>query len=393
MRFATCITAFLLFLTVVSSSFAQHLTSAKLYLQQRQYEKAEASALKAVEKDPDDEEAWFVLGKTRYEVRKYADMVKAFEKSAALKPDEYKTEIGQYRLKVWADMYNAGIKMYNRGRDSASYFQAAVDSFQLAIVARPESLQTYYVCALAYYGNKQTDQAIQILNVSLQHNPKSVKELELLGKLHLQVAREKETAKDSAGSEQEYLSAIATFEKLYEADPANTENMIRLMELYQQVGMSEKALAMTHDALAADPNNAYLHFADGVFLLKQNKFEESIEQLKKALELSPDPSVPLVEDATYNLGVAYLNWGVAMKAAEDQRVEAAIKSGKGKDVKEDLSYKKKYEMAVPYLEESTQKKGNDISLWQQLGKLYANLNRMDKMKRAFAVVDSLMKGN
>jgi len=394
MKCAAWFAVFLLLSTAASLSIAQHLTSAKLYLQQRQYEKAEASALKAVEKDPEDEETWFVLGRASYEVKKYVQMVEAFNKAAALDPEEHKSEIGQYRLKVWGDSYNAGIKAYNRGRDSASYFQAAIDSFQTAIVARPESLQTYYVCALAYYGNKQIDQAIQILNVSLQHNPKGIEELELLGKLHLVLAREKEAANDVDGSKQENLSALSSFEKLYDLDTSNIENMIRLMELYQQVGMSEKAITMTRDALVADPNNAYLHFAHGVFLLKQDKFEESIEQLKKALELSPDPKDPLVEDATYNLGVAYLNWGVAMKAAEDEKAEAAMKGGKGaKDVKEDLSYKKKYEAALPYLEESTRRKGDDITLWQQLGKIYANLNKLDKMKEAFAVVDSLTKGH
>ncbi len=394
MRCAACIAVFLLLLTVVPSSIAQHLTSAKLYLQQRQYDKAEASALKAVERDPDDEDAWFVLGRASYEVKKYAQMVEAFEKAATLDPEEHKSEIGQYRLKVWADSYNAGTRLYNHGRDTASYFQSAVDSFQTAIVARPESLQTYYVCALAYYGNKQIDKAKQVLNVSLQYNPKGIKELELLGKLQLLLAREKEAANDEDGSKQEYLSALSSFEKLYDFDPSTIENMIRLMELYQRLGMSEKAFAMTRDALVADPNNPYLHFAEGVFLLKQDKFEESIEHLKKVLGLNNDPNDPNVEDAIYNMGVAYLNWGVSMKAAEDKRVEAAMKGGRGaKDVKEDLSYKKKYEAALPYLEESTRRKGDDITLWQQLGKIYANLNKLDKMKRAFAVVDSLTKGN
>ena len=392
MKCTACFTVFLLLVATSSTSIAQHLTSAKLYLQQQQYEKAEASALKAVDKDPEDEEGWFVLGRARYELKKYREMVDAFDKAIAIDPKEHKNEIGQYRLKVWADSYNAGVRLYNKGRDTASYFQSAVDSFQTAIAVMPDSLRVYYVCALAHYGNQDVNKAIQVLNASLNKNPNGMDELELLGRLHLQLGRDKAAASDTAGSKQEYALAQETFEKIYALDPTNIENIMRLMELYEQLGMREKALAMTRDALVNDPGNGLLRFAHGVFLLKQDKFEESIEELKKVLELGSELGESTIEDATYNLGVAYLNWGVAMKEADDKRIEAAMKKG-NKNVKEDLSYKKKYEEALPYLEEATRMKRNDVTLWQQLGKVYANLNRLEDMKRAFAVVDSLMKGN
>ena len=170
-------------LMFVSLASAQFLTTAKLAFSLRQYEKAEASALKATEKDPTDEEAWFVLGKSRYELKKYPLMVEAFDKAASIDLEEHKEEIRSYRLKVWADSHNAGIKFYTLGRDSASYFQNAIESFKNAIVAMPESTRTYYVCALAYYGNKQPDEAIKVLNTSLAKGPKA-DELKLLGRLH-----------------------------------------------------------------------------------------------------------------------------------------------------------------------------------------------------------------
>jgi tetratricopeptide (TPR) repeat protein len=73
-------------LLLVSITYAQYLTSAKLYLRQLQFDKAEASAAKAAEKDPDDGEAWFVLGKARYELKKYPAMIEAFDKAVVLDP-------------------------------------------------------------------------------------------------------------------------------------------------------------------------------------------------------------------------------------------------------------------------------------------------------------------
>ncbi|HCV43765.1 MAG TPA: hypothetical protein DGH68_09805, partial [Bacteroidetes bacterium] len=62
---------------IASLTNAQYLTTAKLALQQMQFEKAEASAMIAVEKDPEDADAWFVLGKARFALHKYPQMIEA----------------------------------------------------------------------------------------------------------------------------------------------------------------------------------------------------------------------------------------------------------------------------------------------------------------------------
>ena len=384
----------LLMLTTGSYTSAQHLTSAKLYLKYNQFQEAEASAIKAVEKDPDDEEAWFVLGQARYMLKKYPQMVEAFDKAVAIDPEEHKSEIRNYRLKVWADSYNSGVGMYNRGRDSSVFFQSAIKAFQNAIVSMPDSLQTYYVCALAYYGNNQIDEAIKVLETSLKKNSNQVDELNLLGKVHLRLAQEKTEAKDEVGSNQEYRAAQTAFERIFQLDRSNIENIKNLMGTYEQLGEADKALALTRDALVTDPSNRTLRYAYGVYLLKQEKFDESIAELKKVLDGVSGGTEELTKDATYNLGVAFLNWGVALKAEADKKAEEALKAKKGgKEVKEDLSYKEKFRDALPYLEKSVEGRRDDVNLWQQLGRMYGNLNMMDKMKKAFAVVDSLTKGN
>ncbi|MBM2839771.1 MAG: tetratricopeptide protein [Bacteroidetes bacterium] len=376
-------------LLFVSFASGQHLTSAKLYYSLKQYDKAEASALKAVEKDPDDEEAWYVLGKSRFELKKYPEMIQAFDKAAKLDSAEHKEEINAYRLKVWADSFNEGIKYYNLGRDSSAYLPKAIESFNTALVAMPDSTRTYYVLALAHYGNKQPDEAIKALNKSLE---KSVRpeELKLLGQLHTHLARQKADAKDEAGSKQEYLAAIEAYEKLYQLDRMNTDNILILIDLYQLLGMSDKALTLTRDAVAFDPENRAFRYIYGVFFIKQEKYAEGIEQLNKAVEGVTDSSDQMFSDAITNFGVAYLNWGVALKKESEAKAEEAAKAKK-KNYKEDLSYKEKFKAAVPYFERATQLNPKDASAWQQLAKLYANLNMSDKATAAFKKFDDLNK--
>ncbi len=392
-RYCFLIVTFLMLITG-SHTIAQHLTSAKLYLKLNQFQEAEASAIKAVGKDPDEEEAWFVLGQARYMLQKYPQMVEAFDKAAAIDPEEHKSEIHNYRMKVWADLYNKGVGLYNRGRDSSLFFQSAIEAFQNAIVSMPDSLQTYYVCALAYCANNQFDEARKVLETSLKKNSNQVEELNLLGKVHLRFAQEKAEAKDEVGSNQEYRTAQTAFEKIYQLDRSNVENIKNLMAIYELLGEADKALALTRDALVTDPGNRTLRYAYGVYLLKQEKFDESIAELTKVLDGDSGGADELTEDATYNLGVAFLNWGVAIKAEAEKKAEEASKAKKGgKEAKEDLTYKEKFKDALPYLERSVEKRSDDVNLWQQLGRMYGNLNMMDKMKKAFAMVDSLTKGN
>ena len=125
-------------------------------------------------------------------------------------------------------------------------------------------------------------------------------------------------------------------------------------------------------------------YAFGVFLLKKEEYPGAVEQFTKALEIDPSYS-----DASYNLGVAYLNWGVSIKAAGDKASESQKKGSK--PLKEDTSYKEKFKQALPYLEQGVQMRPDDAVLLTQLARLYAILNMPDKSRAAFEKADKLMK--
>ncbi|MBI5474493.1 MAG: tetratricopeptide repeat protein [Ignavibacteriae bacterium] len=387
---------FVVSVALVSVANAQHLTSARLYLKLRQFEQAEASAEKAVAKDPDDEEAWYVLGQIRFELKKYSTMVDAFDKSLAVKP-EYKDEIYRYRLKVWADTYNAGVKYYTAGQqtDSVAKFQTAIDSFTVAVKAMPDSSTTYYVLGLSQYATKNYDKAIEALSTCVEKDPKRTDAMKLVGQIHLQSAREKNEAKDSVGAQKEYLLAAAAYEKLYAADPKTTDNIIALIDVYERAKMSDKALNLTSNCVKENPNNRICRFAYGVYLSKQTKYDQSVEQFKAVIDAEPNNQDELYKDAVYNLGVANLNWGVQIKEAADKKAEeeAKLKKGKKKNDKivEDYSYKEKFKAALPYFEKTAQYRTDDPAIYQQLGKIYANLNMTKEMKEAFDRADKLLK--
>ncbi len=381
-----CLTLFFVF----SSAQSQHLTSAKLYLQQGQYDKAEASAVKAAEKDPEDAEAWYIMGKARYELKKYDAMLEAFSKASLLDPEEYQEEILNYRLKIWAVSHNEGVSYYNKGRDSSAYFQTAIKTFKTGMTAMPDSTQTYYVCALAYYGNKQLDEAIKTLDASLLKRPDQPRELELLARLHSQSAREKTEAKDEAGAKAANAAAISAYEKLWTIDPKNTDNALALIDTYNEMGMKDKSLAFVRDAVDKDPQNRSFRYIFAVYLMNENKTPEAIDQFKMVEAQKPDSVDVIHVNTIYNLGVVNLNWGVAMKKEADDKADEAAKK-KTKGFKEDLSYKEKFKEAADYFKKSAELKPDDPLIWQQLGKLYANLNMPKEAEAAFKKYDELSK--
>lgn len=361
-------------------------TSAKLYMQQKQWQKAEESLMKELAKNDKNEEAWFLLGQTRLEMKKYEGMNEAYTKSLAL-GEVHKAEITRNRLAIWAMNYNEGVAYYNRGRDTAAYYDKSLESFRTAISMEPDSSTTYYVAALAHFAKKDFAGATQKLETALQKKADYADAARFLGQLQYQEAMDKSEAKDEAGSKAALMKATAAFENAYKADPVNPDNITNLIEVYERTKQTDKAMNLTRDAVAKDPKNKLYRYAYGVFQLKQERFPESIEQFQEALKIDPNYG-----DANYNLGVAYLNWGVSMKEEADKKYEADRKANKGKDVKEDMSYKEKFKTALPYLEKSAEMRSEDAALWQQLGKVYANLNMVDKSKAAFEKFDKLTKG-
>jgi tetratricopeptide (TPR) repeat protein len=359
-------------------------TSAKLYMQQKQWQKAEESLMKQVAKNEKDEEAWFLLGQVRLENKNYVGMNEAYTRALGVS-DAHKNEIGRNRLAIWATTYNEGVNYYNRGKDSSAFYDKSLESFKTAIAMQPDSAGTYYVYALSQFAKKDLAGAAASLETAIAKKPDFADAGRFLGQLHYTAAAEKAEAKDAEGAKAEYRKAVTAFELAYKTQPENVDNITNLIDVYERTGQADKAEGLTRDAVKRDPSNKLFHYAYGVFLLKKEKFTEAIAEFSEALKIDP-----AYGDAKYNLGVAYLNWGVSIKQENDRKAELEKKGSKV--TKEDTSYKEKFKASLPYLEESAQLRSEDAALWMQLGRLYAILNMPDKSKGAFEKADKLNKG-
>ena len=374
------------------------ITSARIYVQQKNWPKAEDACLKEIAKNEKNEEAWYTLGQVRYEMRRYPVALDAFTKAASLS-DAHKADVAKYRMVIWQTSFNDGVKFFNAARDTSAYFDTALASFKNAILAEPDSAMTYFVAGRAKLGLKDMKGATDYFETAMTKNPRYAEAASALGDVHYSMGIEKLGQKDQAGADAEFQKSAASYETAYNLAPDNTNTITALIEVLDRTKNPAKALTITRDAIAREPNNKVFRYALGVFLLQQaeglaangqfdsagTRYSDGVDQFKKALDIDP-----AYAEAVYNCGVSYLNWGVTLKSALDKKMESK-KRGTPVDPKDEAAYKEKFKLALPYLEKAVETHGDDVALLQQLGKVYMLMNMSDKSKEVFSKIDKLTK--
>src|SRR5437867_5940350 len=141
-------------------------TSAKLYMSQKQYDKAEDALLKQVAKNPNDEESWYMLGQVRIELKKFSEANQAFDKALSIS-DAHKKEITTNKIAFWGRMLNDGIEAFKRGATQPASYDTAIAKFESAVSFQPDSAYTYYALSLAYSAKKHDAKAIESLEMDL----------------------------------------------------------------------------------------------------------------------------------------------------------------------------------------------------------------------------------
>jgi tetratricopeptide (TPR) repeat protein len=135
------------------------MTSARLYIQRSEWDNALKNLEAEVAKNPNNEEAWYLLGRVRAEKRDFAGMREAFAHAMQV-GQTYATEIHDVTLGYWARHLNAGVEAFNKGRDTAAYYDKAIREFEIAATIMPDSAAAYKDLAFAYLSKGELTKAI-----------------------------------------------------------------------------------------------------------------------------------------------------------------------------------------------------------------------------------------
>ncbi len=351
------------------------LTSAKLYIQQKNYDKAMDLLEQEVQKNPKSDEGYYLLGVVYGEKEEYSKMAEAYDKSLSISKN-FKDNIDQSRQYYWATLFNRGVKSYQSGvnaqeEDSSQvHFSKAANYFEDAIEIIPDSADTYKNLAFVYMNQGKYDKAVEPLR-TLINKEKSVEAYQYLGEiLYEQGNKIKES--DSSAALKSYNEAISILEEGRKTYPNEPKLLLALSNSYIAANKLDVAKDVFKAGVDAEPDNKYYRYNYGVLLLGANEFAEAEKQFLKAIEIDPD-----YENALYNLGVTYVKWGTTLNELADEKGETSTE------------YKDKYRMALPHLEKAAQMKPDDAGLWELLGKVYTVLSMQDDAMNAFNKADEL----
>ena len=344
-------------------------TSAKMYIQQSNYDKAIEQATLAIEKQPTNAEAYFVLGQAYGHKKMFREMNDAFSKSLE-QSQKFAAEIDQHRLKYWIDAFNSGVNAIKQDK-----VNDAIEKFQIATELRPEKIDAYKNLAFAYTQNDQDSMAIETYLYALKNNPDDLEVKYFLGALYYQTEK--------------YEKSIETLQEVLEkANPQTqiyTDALTNIAYAYDLLGDSDKAIETYKTALASTPDDKDLIFNMGRLYSIQDKYEDAIASFKKVLELDPQDF-----ESNLNIGNSYITLADSIsndaKKVDDRG--DPIYSQKVITEKEKMA-ETHFENAIAFLEKAIEIQPDNVNAWTLLGIAYVRSGNAEKGQEAFDKAEEL----
>ncbi len=267
------------------------MTSAKVYLQQKNYAKAEEMLLLAAEKESINPEPSYLLAVEIYSRNKSWDKVAQYlSMSEAIGP-KFADKIKQAREKYWVDNFNQGANGYNglingTAIDAEKVFNSTIQAFENCILLNPAKPEAYSTMAQVYLFKEDFAKGKEFMILATEKNPTDITSLVNLGNIFF---------RDS-----EYDDALVYLNKALEVDPTNLNAIKQIAFVYDAKGEKDRASEAYLEAIKADPENTDLHYNLGVLYFQQEKWQDAANEFIRVTELSP-----LEVDGLFNAGLAY----------------------------------------------------------------------------------------
>jgi tetratricopeptide (TPR) repeat protein len=291
-------------------------------------------------------------------------VLESFDKAVELDGanGEFAKQVPERKEQLYGQVLNQAVEFHNN-----QDWENAIAKYKLASQINPSDTTAVLYGAYASTANQNYPQAITFYDQLIKMGHK--KEDVYKNKIQLLQATE---AKD-----EEVMNTLAEGLKEH---PNSVYLMQEELRYYLKNDRAEEAMDKLDKAIAADPSNASLLAVKGNLLERKNDLTGATATYKKAIELDPNNF-----DAYYNLGVLEFNKGadVNNKAA---KLDYATYQKKGKSLEAEA--KKHYQAALPYFERALEIQPKDQATMQNLMKLYTRLNRKADADKISAMMDT-----
>ncbi|NOY06755.1 MAG: tetratricopeptide repeat protein, partial [Chlorobi bacterium] len=247
-----------------------NITSARMYYQQKKYDKAEEVLNKEIKQNPNNAEAWYWLGIIQGTKKEFLKLVESWNRSLKIS-NQMKSKIDENRPYFWGLAFNYGAKNLKKARITKreKEYEKAIEGFKAAIKLLPDSSAKYgaYLnLGLVYLNQGKQDKAIEPFMKSVEIE-KLEQSYEILGQL--------------------YLAQGTDLQKQGKKEEANAA--------------FEKAIDIFNQGISKYPNSDNLRINLIQAYVKADRTKEAIAQYEKEIKVHPEDKI-----AQYNLGVLYM---------------------------------------------------------------------------------------
>ncbi len=361
-----------------------NIEGAKLDLRNKDYDRALENVNTALERDPENSEAYDLKGRILQEQaedvsnpvehrRIVEEMLQAYDRAAELDP-ELREDITQRLRVAYFNEFRRGIEEFNRGSEDKAAFAEAAAYFELAGQIQPDSAGAFVNQAFALLNAGVSEEAIEPLRTAIEKGDTQPETYIFLAELYV-------------GQDQPN-EAIDVLQRASEIHSDNADIQAQLLNAYVQSGQIDRAMDEYERAVQMDPNNKLYRYNLGSLLLEAERYDEAIEHLTSAVEIDP-----AYANAQYNLGAAFVNKAVdiseemsdlddALREERNNLTDAQIRERE--QAIDDLGADRRelFEEAIPSLErakELMEQSGDDASqVCQALFSAYVQTNQQEK---------------
>ena len=272
---------------------SQEYTSAKLYIQQQEWEKAEEFLIKAVDAEPENPEIPYQLGYHIYGLQKkdWEKMNQSFDRALTIDPNKkilgqektVKEFVVMARSQFWAEIYNRGVVEFNEyqaaSSDSASNaaMKKAITTFEVSARIKPDEAQSYTMLSRCNHLAGNTDKSEDYILKAVALSPDDATVNVTAGQIFMQ--------------KQDFEAALPYVKKAVELEPSNTKSIRNLAQIYYDTGQLEESIQTYEIAIDKETDRevkADLYFNLGILYNRVGNLEEAEYNFINALDENPD---------------------------------------------------------------------------------------------------------
>ena len=269
---------------------SEEYTSAKLYLQQKDFENAEEFLVKAMAVEIDNPEIPFQLGHHIYgKDGRWPEMNEVYDKALAIDPERkildgstVKEMVDISRYGYWSDVYNKAVRVYNSSKelddqDRKATIRDAINAFQTATEIKADESVSYTMLATCYFELGEAEKSTEFIVKAVEMSPEDFNANMTAGQIFARNIQPE--------------NALSYLQKAVELDPSNSAAIRNLAQTYYDIGNTTESIATYKKAILKTLDmkaKADLHFNLGVLYNQVGDFDTAEDHFILALDLNPE---------------------------------------------------------------------------------------------------------